>query len=612
MDYNPYNRNSISQNDLFQRKLDKLNETNNWILGNTFTQNNKNNNIYNNNLLENRKDNNILILSNDYNRKIPSLSLPNDFNYNQNYPPYLIYTPIQLPQMLQLYPSYQTYKNNSSLNSQINIPPISIPKDNNINDFSLFGLESKRREEEKYIKKEEYRQELLKQIEEKKKADEEKKKKMMEEEKKEQKKNEEYFKLKKKQADEQARRLKQRIASRMQLQQYEDPGYASNILEISKDFENMNKSRQGTSLVNNLNLTKNINDVPNVNNNNYNIDNYYENINISELLNNDMVQEQENYINEIEQEYNDLYQSIKTDIDQIINKNKPNENFQIPNFDERVIKKHKQYTNYIFGKSLVPPTPLSFDKNILSNSTYIKTLDKNKEINLEEFFNKDEPKAKKKDKKRGIKTKEIRNAIEKEYFEIFENLEDTKKYTKKYTPIEYQDSESFNTDKTHISESQDKSNNESKNKFYLASYYNSTISNSMYDKENNKSKIEEENLIKIEDSSMRTTENKNKSKTLLEKKLINIKENKEDEEDEEDDEENKKTKEENKEINENIEENIKIENKNNDNEENNNVKNEEIKEKEIQEEKEEKKEKEEKEEKREENEEEEDDEDNKE
>ena len=211
-------------------------------------------------------------------------------------------------------------------------------------------------------------------------------------------------------------------------------------------------------------------------------------------------------------------------------------------------------------------------------------MDKNKEINLEEFFNKDEPKVKKKDKKRGIKTKEIRNAIEKEYFEIFENLEDTKKYTKKYTPIEYQDSESFNTDKTHISESQDKSNNESKNKFYLASYYNSTISNSMYDKENNKSKIEEENLIKIEDSSMRTTENKNKSKTLLEKKLINIKENKEDEEDEEDDEENKKMKEENNDTNVNIEDNIEIENNinkdKNNIDENNNINYEEREEKE--------------------------------
>ena len=42
MDYNPYNRNALSQNDLNQRKLYKLNETNNWILGNSFIQNNNN------------------------------------------------------------------------------------------------------------------------------------------------------------------------------------------------------------------------------------------------------------------------------------------------------------------------------------------------------------------------------------------------------------------------------------------------------------------------------------------------------------------------------------------------------------------------------------------
>ena len=54
MDYNPYNRNSISQNELYQRKIDKLNETNNWILGNSFIQNNNNiNNFYikNNNII---------------------------------------------------------------------------------------------------------------------------------------------------------------------------------------------------------------------------------------------------------------------------------------------------------------------------------------------------------------------------------------------------------------------------------------------------------------------------------------------------------------------------------------------------------------------------------
>ena len=435
----------------------------------------------------------------------------------------------------------------------------------------------------------------MKQIEEKKRAEEEKKKKLIEEEKREMKKNEEYFKKKKLQAEEQAKKLRERIAKRMQRQQLEDPGYSANILEISKDFENMNKSRQGTSLMNNL-TSKNNNINVNMNNNNYiDLDNYYDNDNMFELDNNDMIQEQDNYMKEIDEDYNELRQSINSDIDEMINnnkyKNKSDEYFQLSKFNENIIKKHKQYTNYIFGKSLSPPTPLKIDKNILSNSNNNndnnnkkKTIDKNKGINLDDFFNKDPPKQYHKGKKNLVKNKAMQNELDKKYSNIFEMLNDTKQYTKKYSAKLDSPSESFLTDQTHISESQDINNNESKNKFYLASYYNSTISNSMYDKENNRSGNEEENLVKIEDSSMRTTENKNKSKSLLEKKLINIKENKEDEEDEEDDEENKKMKEENNDTNVNIEDNIEIENNinkdKNNIDENNNINYEEREEKE--------------------------------
>ena len=583
MNYNPYNRNSISQNDLYQRKIDKLNETNNWIIGNPFTQNNNNNNnfyIKNNNALsEDRKDNNLIISSYGYNNSIPKLQP--QINYSQNNPHYLIYNSIPFPQQPQLYPSNQYYQNNSLFNSQAIY-------NNNLNDYSLFGSGSKRKEEERFIKKEQYRLELLKQIEEKKRAQEEKKKKLIEEEKKEMKKNEEYFKKKKLQAEEQAKKLRERISKRMQRQQLEDPGFSANILEISKDFENMNKFRQGTSLMNNL-TSKNNN--VNLNNNNYiDIDDYYDKVNIFELGNNDIIQEQEKYMKEIDEEYNELRQSINSDIDEMINKNKyenkSDEYLQNSKFDENIIKKHKQYTNYIFGKSLSPPTPLHIDKNILTNSNNNnkKALDKNKEINLDDFFNKDPPKRSHKEKKNLVKIKAIENELDKKYSNIFEILNDTQKYTKKYSANPDSPSVSFLSDQTHISESQDKSNNESKNKFYLASYYNSTISNSMYDKENNRSGNEEENLVKIEDSSMRTTENKNKSKSLLEKKLINIKENKEDEEDEEDDEENKKIKEENNDTNVNIEDNIEIENNiNNDKnniDENNNINYEEREEKE--------------------------------
>ena len=47
----------------------------------------------------------------------------------------------------------------------------------------------------------------------------------------------------------------------MQRQQAEEYGNSSNFLEISKDFENMNKSRQGASLVNNIELNNKHNSI---------------------------------------------------------------------------------------------------------------------------------------------------------------------------------------------------------------------------------------------------------------------------------------------------------------------------------------------------------------
>ena len=284
----------------------------------------------------------------------------------------------------------------------------------------------------------------------------------------------------------------------------------------------------------------------------------YDNDNFYSLMNNDMIREKENYMKEIDNEYDELCQTIKFDIDQMINKNKTDLYLEIPNYEDKLTQKEKQYADYILGKTLSKPTPFKLDTNPLSNSYSQKDVEKSKTINLDKFFNRDMEKDYYRDKNYyNSKKKEIRNKINKDYLDIFENLHETKSYTKKYSKDQNQisHSESFISNKTHSSNKDNKSNNETKNKFYMASYYNSTISHSMYDKENIKNENDEDNALKMEDSSLRTTQNKNKSKTILDKKLINIKENKEDEEDEEDDEENKKLKEEKVEENKNNENN---------------------------------------------------------
>ena len=119
--------------------------------------------------------------------------------------------------------------------------------------------------------------------------------------------------MKKLQADEQERKLRERIARRMQKQQAEEFGYTSNIFEISKDFENMNKSRQGKSLLNNIELTQNKNtNLENDNNNNlFDFEENYDNTDMFGFIQNNILLEQENYKSQIDNEYNELCRSIK-------------------------------------------------------------------------------------------------------------------------------------------------------------------------------------------------------------------------------------------------------------------------------------------------------------
>ena len=543
MDYNPYNRNNISQNDFYQQKLTMLKGTNDLMFGNSlrysYNPNNMNNNYFNNqnNLskIDNRKDNQLFMSQNN-----PT----NNYNLN-NQSPYLIYLPIS--------PVQNTLPINSSdINS-------------NISDYSFFGLESKKKEEQKYLEKLEYRKELLEQIKEKKRINEEKKKKMEEEEKNEIRKNEEYFQLKKKQADEQARKLREKIARRMQRQQNDDFGYTSHILEISKDFENMNKSRQGTSLVNNIELNRNKNEFEiDKNDNIIDLENYDDD-NIFGIANNNILLEKDNYMKEIDNEFNILCDSLKSDIDLMINRGKnedPNIKEILDGYDisSNLTKKEQQYAEYILGKTLSPPSPFKLSENPLSYSFYKKQnklmidnrqriKDENREINLDEYFNQDIV-LENVDKKDIIKTKDIKNKIEKDYFDIFENINEANIYTKKYnkdTNSQENISLSFTSNITQTN-FDNKSNKETKNKFYPSyqiSNFNTSLSNSLHEKLGNKiDEQDDEYPINIEDSSLRKSENKNK--ILLDKKLINIKENKEDEEDEEEDEKNKKTKEEKK------------------------------------------------------------------
>ena len=73
MDYNPYNRNNITQNDFYQQKLNMLKGTNDLMFGNSlrysYNLNNMNNNYFNNqnNLskIDNRKDNQLFMSQNN-------------------------------------------------------------------------------------------------------------------------------------------------------------------------------------------------------------------------------------------------------------------------------------------------------------------------------------------------------------------------------------------------------------------------------------------------------------------------------------------------------------------------------------------------------------------
>ena len=408
----------------------------------------------------------------------------------------------------------------------------------------------------------------------------------------------------------------------MQNAVYEENATSPNIQEISKDFENINNSYEGQSPLNNNNIDE---QKDNEENNETNFINIEENI-----FGGNMVLEQEHYMKQIDDDYQLLKHSINDDIDKQINYNIDNNNNIIDNNiiynnnNSKLLKKRNQLVEYILGNNFSPPTPI---KNInndkknnysnplshsysqkrkfpMENYPNIQSLQndvkkdnyhdiKNKTINLDDYFNKDEEKNDYNgiNPKDAIKEKEAQDVIEQDYESIFKDLKDAHKYTKKYSKKDDDDifensTTSFYSNNTNKNENKD--NYKSQQRYYTkynTSHFNSSAGYSNYDKNENKNKnINEINKEKnseneaFDENSIRTTGVKNISKTVLDKVLINIQENKEDEEDEEDDEQNQKNKQEknieNKENdNENKEEEPQHENENgneNQNERNNN------------------------------------------
>ena len=550
---NPINYNNINNNiQLQNNNIYTINPKN--IINNSNTKGK--------NTIENQKNNNIIISDeNSGNNE----NFPNFYSkpqYFQNSPYFLIlpyntinYSPVYL--FNNNYPilnnSNQTLNDINSNNNYTNY--------NNNNIINYFGIDSKKKEEEKSLERQEYRNELLIQINEKRRKDEERKRKMEEEDKLEDIKNQEYFKIKKLQAEEQAQKLRERINRRMQKPLYEDQRSSSNI-EISKDFENFNKSLEGESPLNN--------NIEEIKENNENNENNILNID-DNIYGDNMLLEEENYMRKIDEDYKILNQLLIKDIDNQINYNNINE-INKNNIDKeniKLVKKQNQLADYILGNNFTPPTPIKFNnKNPLFHSySKIKSLPqeeelyntfKNKTINLEEFFNKDKKKEENNyngvNIKDAIQVKEAQDKIEQDYESIFKDLKYAHEYTKKYSKKDDDENLENSTTSFYSTNTGDKDNNKSKQKYITknnASHLNSSISYSHFDQEGNENKknndINKEQLsdnTKIDENSGRTTGIKNISRTVLDKELINIQENKEDEEDEEDDEQNHKNKEE--------------------------------------------------------------------
>ena len=589
--YNQINIGNIPNQNYLSKNYIQLQNNNLGFLGNNMkysNENQKDQNEINYSLLNKNKISNIQFQNLPPNTPFLLILPPSSMNP--------LYSPINTIQSLNLNRGYYPQNlftpnlNNNYYNKNINNIGNNQIRNSNL---SFFGAESKKREEQKSLEMKQYRNELISQINEKKMRDEENKRKMEEENRLEDIKILEYRLMKDKQAEEQERKLKERIRRRMQGQ------------DISKDFERVNTSFQDASFLNNNNNNNNIEN----NNNNETAQNDENYINIEENIYGDnMLLEQDNYMRKIDADYQVLKQSINNDIDKRIN-DKINiinneDIFGDLNKERRnnMIKKQNQLADFIMGDRHSPPTPIKFEstksyniynnplshsfsqkskfplksyqniqriENIQNYTNKMFNSFKNKDVNLEEFFNRD------KDEndfnvKEAIQKNEAHNKVDQDYASIFKDLKEANKYTKKYTQKNKDDISDNASFTIYSDDSSIYKRHRTKYKSqkmhgtgYRRSYANSSLHSTKYDK-NQKLKDQDKNIDKnenikddnsnneaIDEHSVRNTGIKNITKTVLDKELKNIQENKEDEEDEEEDEQKDKTKQENENENEN-------------------------------------------------------------
>ena len=240
--------------------------------------------------------------------------------------------------------------------------------------------------EEKEKKMNEWKKELLVQMNEKKKREAEEKRRMREKEKKDELNNEKYMKYKKKQREEQKKMHMKMINNQLQ-NEVDGSGSMGNLLDISNDLEQVNKSMHSQNNLllkdianndlsqNNIQIQDNMN-----NNNNFNNNNNIYNNNFNPVY---PSQEEQNFKSYIDRQYHLLNDTLNHDINNemkrieeeveynytpftkkflLMNTNsKTTAEFSLEN--EKKLKKiqdlieERKLDDYILGKRERPPTP---------------------------------------------------------------------------------------------------------------------------------------------------------------------------------------------------------------------------------------------------------------
>ena len=314
----PYDRSSKTRSEQYNERQKRINETQNWIFGNNFGKqtngpqlNNNNinfpsssktvtdNNLYKNVSYDKYINNNLISSNQQMQSQINQLYNLNQQNYIQNN----LFVPSILPvnNMMNNQISHLNFNpNNYSLNN-LNI----INGNNNINNAfnSFMDLDPYKKDIQKMQQKENYRKELLKQIEENELRKNIKKREMDELNRIEEIKNQEYFLLKEKQ-EEEYERIKKLNKNRKLKSQF---SLETNLLNISNDkLNNSNNQFINNSSLDNEEQKEKDEGIQKISNN-------YQKIVSGKPKN--LFEEKEELKNYIDNEYQDLFQTVKLDID---------------------------------------------------------------------------------------------------------------------------------------------------------------------------------------------------------------------------------------------------------------------------------------------------------